>query len=658
MHRCKIVALALAVVMGFSSLCYADEEQIPEGAEEISAEEYAYIEGELENGRTCEEIASDLTYGAAASISNYTSVTWFKQSGKWYCKDSAGKLIKGFARISGTVYYMNSSGAMLTGWQQISGTWYYFASSGAMKTGWQKISKKWYYFNSNGEMLTGLQSIGGSYYIFNSSGAMATGWKQYENKWYYLNSSGAAKTSTWYKSGSTWYYFGSDGVMATGSVSIGGKYYLFNGSGAMLTGWQKYSGEWYYLASSGAAYTGWIVYRGQDYFLDAKGMMLHDTEVGGKILDSDGHIVPEPQPADTGKFKEDVEDELVGLINNLRKTAAVERQRAYYVPIQMRSTERTMAQTRAKELVANFSHASASGTNLADECIYKGSASSASAIFGAWKNSGSHKSSMCSGATSSSRSVIYCGIGVWYYNGVAYAVFGTKGYESGTGLPSGYIPPEEGTPSAATQAYDAGEYSINNTHTGEGTFYDRTSTGAANLDDYESIYYTAAMNTADYMNNLAGAYIEITDKDGDKINVLITDRLPEGAKGDIDLTRTSFSQIEALVTGRMNITWKIIPLPTNDPVSFVWKPTSSQYWAEVQVRNHRYPIKTVEYKNASGNYVALERQEYNYFTAPSGMGKGPFTFRITDIYGHQIVETGIAMNSTGTPVAGQHNFDY
>lgn len=218
---------------------------------------------------------------------------------------------------------------------------------------------------------------------------------------------------------------------------------------------------------------------------------------------------------------------------------------------------------------------------------------------------------------------------------------------------------QPGTPSDATIKADAGEYSIANVHTGEGTYYDRESTGAANLDDYESMYFTAAMNHEDYMNGLAGAYVEITDKDGDKLNVLITDRLPEGKKGDIDLTRAAFSQIEPLVTGRMNISWRIVPLPTEAPISYLFKPTSTEYWAEVQVRNGRYPIRSVEYYNAAtGQYVALQRQEYNYYKAPSGMGQGPYTFRVTDFYGHVLVDSGIRINTTSTPVAGAANFPY
>ncbi len=214
------------------------------------------------------------------------------------------------------------------------------------------------------------------------------------------------------------------------------------------------------------------------------------------------------------------------------------------------------------------------------------------------------------------------------------------------------------SPGTATLNYDAGEYSISKVHKGEGTYYDRVSGGAANLDYLEENYYTAAMNNEDYMNGLAGAYIEVTDKDGDKVKVFITDRLPEGAKGDIDLSRKAFKKIEPLVTGRMDISWKIIPFPTTEPISYVFKPTSTQYWAEVQVRNGRYPIKKLEYKNASGKYVELERQEYNYFTAPSGMGTGPYTFRVTDFYGHVLIDSGIKINATETPVKGKANFPY
>ena len=221
---------------------------------------------------------------------------------------------------------------------------------------------------------------------------------------------------------------------------------------------------------------------------------------------------------------------------------------------------------------------------------------------------------------------------------------------------------ETGKPSADTTKYNAGEYSISKVHSGEATYYEKPSNGAANLDKFadENNYLTAAMNNEDYMNGLAGAYIEVTDKDGDVVKVLITDRLPEGKKGDIDLTKDAFKTIEPEVTGRMRVTWKIIPLPTDKPISFVWKEGSSKWWAQIQVRNGRYPIKKLEYLDkATNKYIELKREEYNYFTAQQGLGdEGPYTFRVTDFYGHEIIETNVAMNSSGTPVSGKQNFPY
>ena len=204
----------------------------------------------------------------------------------------------------------------------------------------------------------------------------------------------------------------------------------------------------------------------------------------------------------------------------------------------------------------------------------------------------------------------------------------------------------------------ATEYAPDNIHTGEATFYDLgDTTGSANLDDFGAHYLTAALNTEDYMNGLAGAFLEITDKDGDVINVLVTDLLPAGKKGDIDLSREAFKTIEPLETGRMAITWRVIALTTDQPVRFLWKPSSSKYWASVQVRNNTYPVMKLEYLDADGEFVEMYRESYNYFTAKDGLdSEGPFTFRLTDIYGQQFVETDIPMNRDSEEIEGFGNF--
>lgn len=195
------------------------------------------------------------------------------------------------------------------------------------------------------------------------------------------------------------------------------------------------------------------------------------------------------------------------------------------------------------------------------------------------------------------------------------------------------------------------------THKGKATYYDMgSSIGTCDLKSFAKNYYTCAMNKQDYLKyGLAGAYIQVTDKDGDKVNVLVVDMLPSGKSGDIDLSRKAFKKIEPLGTGRMNISWKVIKLPTSKPVSFRFKKGSNKYWAALQVRNHAYPIKSVEYKK-NGKFVKLKKTFYNYYIG-SGMGKGPFTLRITDIHGHTIIEKNIGMNKNGKVISGKNNFD-
>lgn len=213
--------------------------------------------------------------------------------------------------------------------------------------------------------------------------------------------------------------------------------------------------------------------------------------------------------------------------------------------------------------------------------------------------------------------------------------------------------------STQTASVDAGEYSIGVKHAGDGTYYDGGYTGGCcNLDAIASDYYVAAINKIDYRaGNLAGAYLKVTGPNG-SINVLITDTLAdgEGKKGDIDLNINAFAKIEPLVTGRMPVTWEIIPLPTDKPIQYVYKPSSTEYWMEVQVRNHRYPVQKLEIKDSSGTYIELERQEYNYFKMDNP-GKGPYTFRVTDIYGHILVDENVPLSPT-TAVDGKTNFPY
>lgn len=183
---------------------------------------------------------------------------------------------------------------------------------------------------------------------------------------------------------------------------------------------------------------------------------------------------------------------------------------------------------------------------------------------------------------------------------------------------------------------------------GEGTFYGYTGGGNCSFPHPYSALYSAALNAPQYGNSqLCGACAEVTGPKG-SITVSIEDQCPECKLGDLDFAQNAFPFIADPIAGRVPISWKIVPCPVKGSLSFQFKEGSSQYWAGIQVRNHRFPISKFEYKNDKNVYVTLPRENYNYFTAASGMGPGPYDFRVTDILG-QVLEIGkIPLTETET----------
>ena len=91
------------------------------------------------------------------------------------------------------------------------------------------------------------------------------------------------------------------------------------------------------------------------------------------------------------------------------------------------------------------------------------------------------------------------------------------------------------------------------------------------------------------------------------------------------------------------------------PILCHFKEGSNQWWTAVQIRNHRYPIGTLEYMKPDGTYKGVNRVDYNYFVEPSGMGPGPCTCRVMDVYGHYLVDSLIVPVENGS-VPGRAQF--
>jgi expansin len=193
-------------------------------------------------------------------------------------------------------------------------------------------------------------------------------------------------------------------------------------------------------------------------------------------------------------------------------------------------------------------------------------------------------------------------------------------------------------------------------HTGVATFYTFAS-GAGNcmFDSTPNDLMVTAINSIDYAGSaLCGACVNVTGPRG-TITVRIVDRCPECPQGNLDLSPLAFSQLADTSLGRIPIRWQLTGCQVTGPIIYHFKDGSNQWWTAVQIRNHRYPILSLEYLTPQHTYKAVNRVDYNYFVEPAGMGPGPFTFRVTDIYGHVLLDTAIVHVENGN-VTGRAQF--
>lgn len=189
----------------------------------------------------------------------------------------------------------------------------------------------------------------------------------------------------------------------------------------------------------------------------------------------------------------------------------------------------------------------------------------------------------------------------------------------------------------------------NPVHQGIATYYYADGSGACSFGKSPSDLMVAAMNEEEYSNaTYCGAYVQVNGPKGE-VMVRIVDRCPECKAGHLDLSKEAFAKIADLPQGRVNITWQVVSPALSGPIAYHFKDGSNQWWTAVQIRNHRNPIRRLEYRNASGSWVVVPRVSYNYFVQTNpGMGTGPYTFRVTDWYGNALTDSGILHVENGT----------
>ncbi len=191
-------------------------------------------------------------------------------------------------------------------------------------------------------------------------------------------------------------------------------------------------------------------------------------------------------------------------------------------------------------------------------------------------------------------------------------------------------------------------------HMGKATYYAADGSGNCSFDANPNDPLVAAMNTTDYAASaVCGACVAIDGPDG-SITVRIVDRCPECPQGNIDLAEGAFPMIADKQLGIVPISWQYVSCPVAGNLVYHFKEGSNQWWTAVQVRNHRNAIAKFEYRAMDNTWKDVARVDYNFFIDESGMGPGPYNFRVTDVAGNTLEDHGVPFIEAGdSPGAGQ-----
>ncbi|WJK40282.1 expansin EXLX1 family cellulose-binding protein [Solwaraspora sp. WMMA2056] len=191
-----------------------------------------------------------------------------------------------------------------------------------------------------------------------------------------------------------------------------------------------------------------------------------------------------------------------------------------------------------------------------------------------------------------------------------------------------------------------------NTYQGKATFYDSQGQGGnCSFDSAPADRMYVALGPSEYADAAAcGGHLDVTGPRG-SVRVVVMDQCPECATGHIDLSREAFARIADPVQGIVAVTYRAVVDPPTGPLALRVKEGSSQWWFAVRVTNHGNPLAAVEAKVGSG-YRKLVRHDYNYWLADSGLGPGPYTLRITDVYGNQASVSGVKLAPEQTQTTG------
>jgi expansin (peptidoglycan-binding protein) len=178
---------------------------------------------------------------------------------------------------------------------------------------------------------------------------------------------------------------------------------------------------------------------------------------------------------------------------------------------------------------------------------------------------------------------------------------------------------------------------------GSASYYTAGRNGMCNLGTPADGAY-AAVGKAEYAGGQGcGTLLDVTGPSG-TTRVQVVDLCPSCPAGKIDLGKGAFQRIGALSAGIIPVTYATARDPKVGPLRVKVKGGKGYSSLSVVVDNHGNPLSTVELQ-AGGAFTALHHGEDNTWTGPSGLD-GAITLRISDVYGHQALVSGLALGQS------------
>lgn len=190
---------------------------------------------------------------------------------------------------------------------------------------------------------------------------------------------------------------------------------------------------------------------------------------------------------------------------------------------------------------------------------------------------------------------------------------------------------------------------------GSASYYTAGRNGMCNIGTPPDGAYVA-VGRAEYAGGKAcGTYLDVTGPAG-AVRVQVVDLCPGCPAGKIDLAKGAFARIGPLSAGIVPVTYGTVRDPQVGPLQVKLSGGTGHSSLTAVVNNHGNPLSGVELQTPAG-FVAMRHGEDNTWTAPSGAASAPVSLRISDMYGHQAVVSGLALGrpefqQTPTPLYG------